>query len=401
MPPLSARVAALPLTVRRAGVVLFCLVTALLVLFSGLDRASTDKPSLARFVPGSFASISVRERASRLLDARDYRSAERLARQAVQNAPVEPESTAILGAARLGLGDAAGAEQAFLVAGHFGWRTPVTQYYWMREALAVGDYRVASLRLDAMLRQDPKLVSSRELMDPLESTEAGRQALAERLTGRPVWLEPYSTSVFDLPATVINYRADVLDRMAVLGTRSGCKGAGQIVTALVNFGQALRAHQMWRQQCPAARSSLLSDPDFANLQVHDAFSPFDWVVIGDSDVSLSLSQPAKGGRHLILASSASFVRKILNQMVVLPPGNYRLAWRATTDAGRPTPRIVASASCEADSSTWLPARFDPARQAFVSDFAVDQACPARWIGFAITPGQETLALGGIDLQSVR
>jgi len=387
-----------PQALQRVLVVMFCLVGTALAIVSGLDRASPEKPALSRFVPAPFAAVSLRVRASRALDQHDYGSAEALARTLIRAAPVEPESTAILGSARLGLGDANGAERAFLVAGQFGWRTPITQYYWMREALAVGDYRVASLRLDAMLRQDPKLVSVRDLMEPLESTEAGRQALAQRLAGRPSWLELYVSSVFDLPVQVISYRADVADRMAALGVPLGCQGAGPLVTALVNYNQARRAHRMWRQQCPSAGTGLLADPDFANLEVHNSFSPFDWVVIGDSDVSLSLSNPEDGARHLVLASSASFTRKILNQMVILPPGTYRLSWQARTDSGQPSPRIAVAASCQADAADWLPARGDAASGIFTADFTVDPSCPARWIGFAILPGSETLSLGQIGLR---
>lgn len=396
----SLRDVGLPQALQRALVVLFCLFAAFLVIVSGLDRATPDKPALGRFVPLPFAATSLRVRASRALDEHDYPKAEALARTLIRAAPIEPESTAILGSARLGLGDATGAERAFLVAGQFGWRTPITQYYWMREALAVGDSRVASLRLDAMLRQDPKLVAVRDLMDPLEATEAGRQALAQRLVGSPPWLELYVSSVFDLPVAVINARADVVDRMAALGAPLGCKGAGPLVTALVNHNQALRARRMWQQQCPDASKGLLADPDFANLQVHNSFSPFDWVVIGDSNVSLSLSNPEDGGRHLVLASSASFTRKILNQMVILPPGAYRLSWQAKTDRGQPSSRIAAAASCQPDAADWLEARGDPTTGTFTADFVVDQSCPARWIGFAILPGSETLSLGGIELRRV-
>jgi len=394
----SLRDPGLPRALQRGLIVLFCLLAGALAIASGLDRASPAKPGLIRFVPEPLAAVSVRVRASSALDAHDYRSAEALARTLIRAAPVEPESTAILGSARLGLGDASGARQAFLVAGQFGWRTPITQYYWMREALAVGDYRVASLRLDAMLRQDPRLVSVRDLMDPLESSAAGRQALAQRLASQPSWLELYIGSVFDLPVAVINYRADVIERMGGLGVRLGCRGAGPIVTALVNYNQAQLAHRMWQQQCPDAGSGLLADPDFANLQVHNSFSPFDWVVISDSDVSLSLSNPESGARQLVLASSASFTRKILNQMVILSPGIYRLSWQAKTDSGQASTRIAAAASCRPDTTDWLPAMGDPASGTFTADFVVDQSCPARWIGFAIFPGPETLSLGRIGLK---
>lgn len=384
--------------VQRAAICAFAVVAALVVTFSGFDRASSSQPRLARFVPAPFAAQSLIDRANRQLESLDYTGAQHTAELAVLSGPIEPESTGILGSARLANGDATGAERAFLVAGHFGWRAPVTQYYWMQRALALGDYRVASLRLDAMLRQDPHLVSNRDLLDPLESSPEGRTALAQRLIPDPVWLPPYAQTVWDLPAEVVSRRAAVLDAVARAGKPLGCQDAGPMVTALVKFGQPQQALQLWREHCPGSGQTMLADGDFARLQVHDVFSPFDWQVIGDSDVSLSLADADRGRRDVVLASSAPFPRKILSQLAVLGAGNYRLSWAARTDAGAPSPRIAAAVSCRPDGRDWLPARYDAGSRRYISEFALDGQCQAYWVGFAILPGSESLRLGRISLQ---
>lgn len=397
MPELTGSIAA-----KRAGVLAGCALLAGLSLLSALDRMASVSRRAAELVPVPFAAASLLSQGTAALDGRDYAKAETLAQAAIRAAPIEPESAALLGAARLGKGDAAGAQAAFLVAGRFGWRTPITQYYWMSEALAVGDYRVAAMRLDAMLRQQPQLVSSRELMAPMESSAAGRGALAERLVPGPAWLEPYAGAVFELSPEVVHLRADVLDDLARAGRPVGCVRAGPLTTALVSAGDMPRAAAMWRAQCPERGHGLIADADFAGLQVHAARSPFDWVVIGDSDVSLSLAPDGKGaGRYLVLASSASFPRKVLTQLVLLQPGAYRLSWAARTEAGSPTTRVVPTVSCDADSRDWLSARYDEPARRYVADFTVDATCAGRWVSFAILPGTESLALANIALEPLR
>jgi len=384
---------------QRVIVVLFCLVGSGLAIASGLDRESADRASLSRYVPAVLGAESLRVRASMALDSGDYRTAGALAKSLVLAAPVEPESTAILGATRLAAGDGPQAQQAFLVAGRLGWRTPITQLYWMQEALAVNDYRVSALRLDALLRQQPDLVSSRDLMAPLEETPAGRAALAERLRADPPWLTPYTHDTWQLSPAVLDLRADVLDLLASEGRPLGCKGAGPLTTALVNSGQIPRASAMWHRHCSEGQGGLLADADFKRMQVHGADSPFDWAVISDSDVSLSLdTDSAVSGRQLILATSASFPRRILSQLVVLAPGRYGLSWQAHTDDGAPSERIVATAGCTPDSQDWLPSSWDPVRRRYSATFSVDQSCPSRWLVFAILPGRQSLTFGGLSLQ---
>ena len=387
---------------RRAGIVGLCAVVAVLAIGNGLDRASVNQPWLGRLVPSPFAASSLIGSSSEAFRSHRYRQAERLARAAIEAAPVEPESAGLLGGALFGQGNVAGAERAFMVAGQFGWRIPLTQYYWMQQALAVGDYRVAALRLDAMLRQDPELITNRALMSPLESSEAGRKALADRLAQKPGWLTKYASQVSDIPPEVATVRADVLDILARQGKPLGCSAIGPLTTALANAGDTMRAYAIWRAHCPQRATGLVSDADFAALQVHQPDSPFDWVVIGDGDVSLSVDPLAQGrGHRLVIASSASFPRKVLTQLSPIPPGNYRLEWSARTESGAADQRIKATVSCQPDSREWLPARLDPASRKFVADVVVDNACAARWIGFSILPGQDALSFGEVALRPVR
>jgi hypothetical protein len=268
----------------------------------------------------------------------------------------------------------------------------------MQRALEVNDVRVAALRLDAILRADPAAVANRALLAPLEADAAGRAALADRLGAYPNWLVNYTADIGALGSEDAAIRADVINRLAAAGHRLGCEGAGPLTRRLVALNSIALARAVWSAQCPERAQGIIADAAFANFQVHQPDSPFDWTVIGDSDVSLSVEVvPGSAQRRLLLASSASFPRKALTQLVMLPPGNYRLSWTATDAAGAASDRIAATVSCVADSRDWLPAVRDGANNRFVADFAADATCPARWLGFSILPGTEPVHFGGLAL----
>ncbi len=367
---------------------------------NGLDRAALTEPSLVQKVPQRFAVTAQIARGDALLKGGRYREAAAAARLAVRRAPVEPESTALLGGALLGLNDAEGAQRAFLVAGRLGWRTPLTQYYWMREALAVDDYRVASLRADAMLRQNPTLLEQPALLAPLESTEMGRTALAERMLGNPGWISHYAQGIYGLSVPDVATRAMVLNILAAKGGTLGCPVVGSMVTSLVAAESISLARQLWEAHCPARRplpaTGLLSDTGFSGLQVHRTDSPFDWSVVGDSDVSLSVDELPRGqDRRLLLASSAAFPRKVLTQLVPLAAGAFRLSWRANDAGGSASTRILAMIAC-GSKGQWIEGQSD-GNGGFLVDFDAEAACPARWVSFAIKPGSASVYLSEVRL----
>jgi hypothetical protein len=386
---------------RRVAIIAACLAFAVVATGSGLDRETYFHPATAAGVPGAFAVQAVIQQSRHELSAGNYAAAAALAERAVQLAPVEPASTALLGASRLSQGDAAGADRAFRIAGQFGWRMPLTQIYWMDQALAAGDWRVAALRLDALLRQDPTLVGERALMAPLEATPAGRTALVERLQAQPGWLSDYANSVYDLAPDASLPRAEVFNQLARAGRQLGCSGAGPLTRNLIGQGLTGPAYAFWLAQCPEHGSGLVADPTFAKLQVHQSDSPFEWTIVGDSDVSVNLEPDAAGGAsHLVIASSASFARKVMVQMVMAAPGTYRLSWRARTAQGEPSNRVVASLSCAPGGNDWLPAVLDAGSGRSVATVPIDGDCAGRWLGFAVLPGPDSVTLDWVALEKV-
>ena len=371
---------------------------AALALFSGIDRASETQPDLAKKVPRLLASEALRSGGRAALGTGNTAQALQLGEAAVRDAPLDPASTALLGAARLTGGDPGGADRAFRIAAQLGWRVPYTQLYMMARALDIGDYRIAAMRLDALARQNPATLSDRRLFDPFERSAPGRAALAERLAANPPWLRDYAMQVADLPADRLAQRYAVLTTLAASGWQVGCTPIGAPVSRLIAQGAIEDAARLWRGHCPVAAAGLLYDGSFSAASLDQSESEFAWTFIGQSDVSVVIEPAANPPAHqLVIDSSASQQRQVLRQLVLLPQGRYRLSWQSDAESGN---QVMAQFNCAPAGSEAIAPSRDAASRRWAVTVTMDRACPARWIGFAIKPGAANVRIADVRLDRV-
>jgi hypothetical protein len=224
-------------------------VYAAVAVANGADRIAATKEAKALRFPRALAVESLGLAGERAIADARYDDALAIARSAVARSPIEPSSTALLGAAWLGKGDEDRAREAFTVAGKLGWRVPLTQAYWMRAALEAEDARIAALRLDALLRQQPALLAEDRLFAPIEATAEGRAALVSRLASRPPWLADYVNDHGAASREAMLRRAAVLLMLAATGQRLGCDMIRPAAVRLVVLNEPATAQQVWRAHC--------------------------------------------------------------------------------------------------------------------------------------------------------
>lgn len=235
----------------RIGITAGALAYAVLAIGNGLDRLAFTQPGMASHVPALFATDTLEGVGEANLRS-DPHAATALAERLVARAPIEPFSTALLGASRAASGDDAGADRAFRVAGQLGWRIPLTQSYWLAAALAAGDIRIAAQRLDALLRQRPELLRLPETLAPFESGDAGQAALVDQLATRPPWLDWYDGAIDPVPAEIIARRVPALMLLGDRGVVLGCAAIAPAVSRLAAAGLASEAEALRHRHCPAS-----------------------------------------------------------------------------------------------------------------------------------------------------
>lgn len=372
-----------------------------LALGSGLDRMSTDRPELAGRVPALFASEAYSVLGPRAIAAGDTAKALAVGKVAVLAAPIEPNNTALLGSALKAAKQADAAERTFRVAGKLGWRVPSTQAYWQMRALVVSDFATAALRTDALLRQQPSLLAERSLLDPLERNTNGREALVARMQLRPDWLTDYARNVADIPEDSLLQRAVTLDLAAQRGVKVGCDNIGPVVTRLVGMNIVGIAEQLWRGHCALPRSGVLFDGALSTLQLDQPPSPFAWSLVGYSDVSVGLASASDGnGQQVQFESTASFPRRVLTQLVVVPAGHYRLSWAAGRSDGQPASGLRISVTCHIDINSWASGTYDAQRKRWFADLQIPDDCPGHWVNFGLVRGAGNVWLEHTMLEAV-
>lgn len=384
----------------RIGLVLACLGYSALALGSGLDRLSEKSPDLAAKVPAFFASEALRVRGGHALASGQAKEAHALGQAAIADAPTDPQSSALLGAGRLAGGDRGGAEVAFRLAGKLGWRVPITQSYWMDRALGAGDYRIAAMRLDALLRQQPALHRQRKFLDPLERNPAGRSALVERMAAGPVWLTSYARDVHDLPADVMLQRVPVLSEAASKGLVLGCPAIAPSVNRLAVLGLYREGSDLWRAHCPAAGSGLISDGQFAMATQAETTSAFDWELLGSDGLTLGLElSPTGPGQRVTVQGSAPGTRPVLSQLLALRPGRYKVTWRSGDSQNRPSKALLPALVCQGKGPQWLVPEPDQAKGRWRAVVAVDGTCAAQQLLFGVGPDGGELWLEDVRIEA--
>jgi hypothetical protein len=311
---------------------------------NGLDRAAFYHPEIAPMVPRFAASRALIIQGANALRQQRYDDALEIGKTAVSRTPIDPAASELIGAGLLAKGDQNGARAAFLTSAAMGWRAPVTQTYWMSEAWRVGDYGVAGLRLDALLRENPRLQASATFMLPVEQDPAMRAALIDRMKLQPDWSGPYVSEVAQLDNAQILSRTTVLREMGARGMVVGCAAVSKLVNRLTGMDHLIDGYQLWVQHCPQARG-LIGDPGFANIGAEKWISTrFSWQVLNSG--SVSVMPGSDDPTTLVLGNSGPVDAAFLRQTLMAPQGRYRLEWIARMANGRPSPVISALVGCD-------------------------------------------------------
>jgi hypothetical protein len=365
-------------------------------LGSGLDRVSRASPALESAVPWPFRAQADRSAASTALLRKDDASALRHARAAVASDPVDIDSAALLASALAVDKQYEAADRAFRVAARFGWRNAATQGYFYDAALQAGDLGVAADRADALLRTHPQLLDEQRLLEPLESTPAGRAILADHLRQRPPWLHDYLSLPADSSRELVDRRYLMAQELAARKMPLGCEFAAPFARSLLKFDRWDDARRFWNGNCPGQKvAGLIGDPTFAAVDATPANAPpFGWQVLRSGDVAISREDANGGG--LRMTNSASAARVVLSQAVAFVPGIYKV--RVVPGSGQsPSDALVATIDC--NGTYPFPERPDGSLMGAGQTLRSD-GCAQQRLNLWLNGGGSSVLVRSLDVQKI-
>ncbi|WP_285020373.1 hypothetical protein [Novosphingobium sp. fls2-241-R2A-195] len=297
------------------------LMFAVAAIIVQLDRQAKRSPAYTHYVPAWFPGNAQANRVVRGLNTGHPEEAMRAARLLLTARPVPSENMSFVAMAAAQMDDSALASSAILEAAGRGWRDVIAQSSMLDAALKAGEPQIAAQRLDALLR----LEQSGEVVDHglrrIAETEAGREALLERLKEGAPWIdtllrrgsviiapEAFSTLLENGDRKNIEFPCDALARTAI---------------SLLRVGQAAAAEAVWRPRCEASTGNSADD---VSLSIDEAptGSPFAWTF--PDQTGLFREQQAGSSEQPLLHWSNSDVlwRALSIRYTVLPPGRHTM-----------------------------------------------------------------------------
>lgn len=356
---------------------------AAFALLSGTDRQSRDFPSSPSMVGWPYDTGAARAKATLAFVRTGPASAVNLASRSILSDPISAQAISMLGRAQLYSGQLAQAHRTFEVVGQLGWRDAMTQIYWLDQAIQGNDFKVASERLDALLRQDPDDENRDRFLAVLAASPEGRAALAERLRLSPGWAPRFLTDTRDLPADQMRQRVDIVRRIGP--GLWNCAATQYLTENLIKSGMLDEAQSIWRQNCGSS-NALVYDGSFEQLDTTRPSAGFNWQLSSRSDIDIAVRRDATGKQLLSMQVGAAVTVPVLRQLIVLPPGRYRLTWRTPETSAMQARALHASLGCKLDFAQALAGSPDPAKPGIMAQsFEVGSQCPAQTLAFWLEP----------------
>ncbi|WP_374944503.1 hypothetical protein [Sphingomonas sp.] len=376
---------------RVAGAALVLLFGGGLVVSTGyaaINRVGAPERALA-VAPWDARAHSLRaERAiaDGSLSAAAVASARADALAALRRDPTLVASWRTLGLVAASHGDGAAAARLFAVSERRSRRDLLTQIWLIEDRVQRGDVVGALRHYDIALRTNP---SGHDTLMPILVAAAGQPAVAPALgrllRSRPPWAENY---YYRLSQAIPD--AQVMAGMMEVARRGGPLPNAETIAGMIptlverrDYVAALRLASVLSGTTVRMPKGVWNG-DFA---AENRYPPLDWAVAQADGFGGEARGTAAGGHALVAFAASENSGTVARQILMLAPGNYRLATRfARTD--RPPAVLRWRVACAQDPKAPLvDAASDPARAKTGSwTFRVPAGCAAQWLSVDVTSG---------------
>lgn len=313
----------------------------------------TRDPSLAVMVNGgshrAWSAHAERLIANAGEDTRQRAEAEAAARRAIARNPIDHAAFRVLGRASAERDDVGAADLYFDAAWRRSRRDTPTALWWFYRSLQDGNYERAFASADSVLRRRNE---TRDSLYPIISAvvatdEQALSPLVARLRFAPRWRDSFIQHYTDEAASAAGpYR--LIDALRRGNSAPTDREMGYYLARLTREGSYQAAYVAWAQHLPADRHdglSLVYDGDFENAP---GIPPFDWRLSPLPQALLEIaSSPQRDGSALYVEYSGTTAAPwLVEQMLVLPAGDYVLGVDVLVESLDETDRMVWTVRCE-------------------------------------------------------
>lgn len=302
---------------------------AVLQAFAAVDLHAGDSRQAYLLAPrdGRIMAALSRDLFADGAEGADRDRARTLARAALQREPTAIAAVTTLGLDASTRGQTAEARRLLAYAQSLSRRDFQTQIWALEDAVAQGNVPAALHAYDVALRTSKR---AGDLLFPVLgsaiSDPAIRRSLVQTLAREPNWrhafVEYVGESGDDPVATAQLYRELRARHIAVSD-----QAQAAVIGKLIGKGSYEDAWSFYASTAPGADRRRSRDPSFTALP--KVPSPFDWTLLGGDGVNASFQQGDRGG-IFDFSLPGGVGAPLLQQVQVLPPGQYVLRGRSAT-----------------------------------------------------------------------
>ena len=302
--------------------------------------------------------------------------------------------------------DQAGATRLFRFAERLSRRDLPTQLWLIEERVTANDIPGALAHYDIALRTSP---ASGQMLLPILASATSEDGVIEPLSRLlltdPIWRNDFF-SQFSRGVPDPDNLVSLVERIARRQPLTQPETLGPVVHRMVEDGQyeaAWRIARLLRR--PARSDALLRNGAFEPVEY---LTPFDWQLQSELDIGAEtlLVEGAGPGPVLVAHAAAGNRGSVARQLLILPPGSYRISASAGPLPGSVPAKVYWNVSCARDPSALLthaePRNAgDPA--ALRADFRVpSRGCAAQWLVLGVQSEADTDGVAAwVDSVSLR
>ncbi|TCQ02858.1 hypothetical protein [Sphingomonas sp. PP-CC-3A-396] len=318
-------------------------------------------------------------------DAAAIAEARTLAQQALNRSPVQASAARAIGVSALSARNNEAARRAFTYAARLSRRDLPTELYWIEANVTRGDIRGALHHYDIAMNVS---VKSRAMLGNIliaasAETDVANE-LAKLLKTQPRWLPEFYQRLMgqgENPATLFHIAN-------VMAFDARDPGQAPFVSMALNRLVALGAYENAR----ALYSRSVGGPNEtvrnAGFERANRLQPFDWTIASEPTYS-GIIETRTGWPHgNVLTVTGTEANDVARQLLLLVPGQYRLAADTANVRQERETRPLLTIMCVSNNRALasMPFAAAGAKPAVMQGtFTVPANCPAQWITIRNTP----------------
>ncbi len=318
--------------------------------------------------------------------------AEALARRALRRDPASVVAARTLGLALVERGDRDRGEAMLRYAEALSRRDLATQLYFIEANVQRNDIAGALRHYDRALRTSPR---ARDILLPIlvqasSDTDIAR-SLAALIGQHPPWRNTFLIAMAQQGSSAAALEQFV--RAARLdpdepGERRIFSAALQRMVTLGGYRAAYQLYEALGRPAPTGKERVRN----GGFEDADGFGPFDWSYASRPALAGVVSVRSEGGgRALTVSASPGASGEVARQLLLLPPGRYRLSYELGNPAANDRARLGVKIGCAGGGATLFEAPIAGAADARpdAGTFAVPTAaCPAQLLSIRYASDEE-------------